>query len=244
MTDSAHPLRELLDALAPELRVHALTHPVAAATPVDSYERLEFLGDAILGAAVTAHLYETFPDMPEGELSRIKAGVVSRAPCALVAREAGLGYAMADAFTEHAEHALIADLSRHERVLAALTESTIGAGFLQFGYEDVAVRVVASFTARIGHALVNRTDAKSNLQELVQRTGRSVAYEMVSSSGPDHEREFTMQVRIVDRYHDSGLVAIGTGRSKKAAEQEAARRLTELLEQVDEGSGKDASQAN
>ncbi len=244
MPTSAHPLRALLDDLELSLRQHALAHPVAVSDPVASYERLEFLGDAVLGAAVTAELYSRFPDLPEGELSRIKAGAVSRRPCAIVAREAGLGDAMAAAFADHPEQTLIHDLTHHERVLAALTESTIGAGFLQFGYEQTAAIVVASFADRIVHAADNRTDAKSDLQELAQRSGHTVSYELVSSSGPDHDREFTMQARIVGVDVDSGLVATGTGRSKKAAEQQAARNLIELMERVEEGSGKDASQAN
>ncbi len=244
MTPSAHPLRALLDELSPALRRQALTHPVAVSVPTESYERLEFLGDAILGAAVTAELYRQFPDLPEGELSRIKAAAVSRTPCAQVAEAAGLGDAMQRELAEHSDQTLIHDLTHLDRVLAALTESLIGAGFLQYGYEHVAPIVVASFADRIGHAVDNRTDAKSDLQELAQRSGHSVSYELVSSRGPDHDREFTMQARIVGADVDSGLVAMGSGRSKKAAQQDAAQHLLRQLDDMTEGNGKDASQAD
>lgn len=244
MATPAHPLRALLNELSPTLRRQALMHPVAADAPSESYERLEFLGDAILGAAVTAELFRQFPDLSEGELSRIKAAAVSRTPCARVAQTAELGEAMRAELSAHSDQTLIHDLTHLDRVLAALTESLIGAGFLQFGYEYVAPIVVASFADRIGHAVDNRTDAKSDLQELAQRSGHTVSYEMVSSRGPDHDREFTMLARIVGTDVDSGLVAMGSGRSKKAAQQDAAQHLLQQLEDMTEGSSKDASKAD
>lgn len=221
-------LRELLDEISAEERRRALTHPAWADVPAESFERLEFLGDAVLGLAVSAELYRRFPELPEGELSKIRAATVSRDACALVAAAAGLGDAMVDAAPPEADPSLVADLARHERVLAALAESVIGAAFVELGMERVAPAVVASFADRIGHAVDNRTDAKSELQELAQRRGETVGYEVVSAQGPDHDMTFTMLARLERR----GLEATGEGRSKKAAEQVAARRLLDVMADI------------
>jgi chromosome segregation protein len=217
------------------MRRRALTHPAVASAPGESFERLEYLGDAALGLAIAAELMEQFPDSAEGHLSQLRAAVVSREPCAIVAAEQGLGEAMIDeaqAAGEGIDVQVVRDLASHQRVLAALTESVIGAAFVELGYDVVAPVVVASFADRIGHARDNRIDYKSDLQELAQRRGEPVEYRVVSVEGPDHDRMFTMQVVLGET--EVGLEAVGVGRTKKSAEQLAAGRLLEELEALGE----------
>lgn len=225
-------MRDLLPQLSPELHRVALTHPAFAATPEQSFERLEFLGDSVLGIAIAEALFRRFPDQPEGRLSQMRAAIVSRRPCAIVAAEQGLGDAMVALAPGDVDIAMVRDLAVHERVLAALCESVIGAAFLDLGYDIVAPVVVASFEDRIGHARDNRIDFKSDLQELAQSWGEDIEYRVVSIEGPDHDRQFTMQVRL----GSAGLEAVGAGRTKKAAEQVAAGRLLDELMAL-EGSG-------
>ena len=228
-------LSALLARLDEDSRAHALAHPAWVEELGQSFERLEFLGDSVLGVVISAELYRRFPELAEGELSKIKASAVSRTACAAVARDAELGDAMAAAAPSSADEGLVASLAQQEKVLAALTESVIGAAFLELPFEEVGAAVLASFEDRIGHAMDNRTDAKSELQEFAQSRGEAVEYDVVTTDGPDHDRTFTMRARIEGR----GLEATGTGRSKKSAEQEAARRL---LDSVDGGAGADGGQ--
>lgn len=218
-------LESLLDRLPDDVRRHALTHPAWALSHNDSFERLEFLGDAVLGMAISAELFRLFPDQEEGVLSQMKAAVVSGESCAVVAGNLGLPQVMIDAAPEGADMALVRSLSQSTRVRAALTESLIGASFLSLGYDVTQAAIVASFTDRIGHARDNRGDAKSELQELAQRRGALVEYELIAAEGPDHDRSFTMRVSITG----SDDSAIGTGRSKKVAGQHAAEELLRQL---------------
>lgn len=218
-------MRELLEQLSESGRCRALTHSSWAATPGDSFERLEFLGDSVLGLAIANDLFARFPDEPEGVLSKLKASIVSRDACAIVAREMGLGEAMIAAAPARADRALVRDLAAKDRVLAALTESVIGVAFLELGYDVVAAAVVRAFAARSEHALTNSIDAKSALQELLQQRGDSVEYEAISVAGPDHAREFTMRARLASGEAD----ATGVGSTKKSAEQLAARELLDHL---------------
>jgi ribonuclease-3 len=221
-------LRTLLDRLPAPARLRALTHPAWARTHPESYERLEFLGDSVLGLAIAAELQERFPDLAEGELSRIKNAVVSRSDCAEVGLEAGLGTAMAQAAPPHADPALVAELSRHDRVIAALVESVIGAAFVEFGYDEVAPVIVDAFGEHMAFAADNRHDAKGVLQEHAQRDGQRVEYEVTGSEGPPHDPRFTVEARL----SDTGETARGTGRSKKLAEQAAARALLAQLDAI------------
>jgi ribonuclease-3 len=217
----------ILDQLPEDLRAAALTHPAFAPAREQSYERLEFLGDAVLDLVITATIFERHPDLDEGELSRVRAAAVSRDACEVVAREQGLGEAMvAQAAGRGAAHQANAErLAQQRNALAALAESVVGAGFLHLGYEAVASRVLAAFEDRIAYALENRVDSKSKLQELASRDGATVAYGDVAEEGPPHDRRFTAEARI-----DEERRAEGTGRSKQEAQQEAAAALLELME--------------
>jgi ribonuclease-3 len=183
----------------------------------DSYERLEFLGDSVLGLAVARHLFERFPDWPEGELARTRQVVVSRDSCATVARRLGL---VADLVAEGRRRG-IEDLdgpARSRAVAAALVEAAIGAVFLHVGHGAAAAAVVGAFADRVDYAVDAHVDYKTVLQEALARQGASVTYRLVETSGPPHRRRFTTAATVGDR--DLG---IGSGASKKASEQAAAR---------------------
>lgn len=239
-------MRSLLESLPPDLRARALTHPAFAQERSDSFERLEFLGDSVLGLAVAEAAYRRFPELPEGELTRIVNSVVSRDTCAEVARELGLGEAM----VRHVEGLGVANAGEARRfatqrnALADLVESVLGAAFLASGYEAAARHALAVFEDRIDDARSNRIDAKSRLQELAARAGSEPVYEEVGREGPPHDLRFTVSARLVEsggsaedgRQPDEvgSPSASGTGRSKQEAQQAAA---TALLELIDEDQG-------
>ena len=210
--------------MADELRTRALTHSSWAASPGDSYERYEVRGDAVLDLALGAYLLEFLPDAPEGELSRIKNQLRSARFCAVVARNERLGELMAARMvgTVHEEAAWRLGLNRS--VLADLTESALGAIFLERGWDEASAAAVEAFRPLFSHALDPRVDAKTALQEVLQRRGRRVAYESVEETGPAHARRFRV-VAIVD----GDVLGEGEGGSRRSAEQHAARRALHAL---------------
>jgi len=189
----------------------AFTHSSWAADRTLSYERLEFLGDSVLELAVAHELYRSYPDFSEGRLAKIRSHVVSRASCAVVANELGLGQKLA----EYAEGEEIQQLARNRNVLAALLEAVLGAVFLEHGFAAIEKAVIGAFSGRIEYALTTHVDHKTELQEALARSGRQVVYV---------ERHFTCAAVV-----DGEQLGIGEGRSKKAAEQEAARGALERL---------------
>lgn len=238
-------MRRLLDDLPDDLRQRALTHPAFATSRAESFERLEFLGDSVLGLAITDGLFERYPELPEGELTRLRAAVVSRESCAEVARENDLGAAMVEvAAARGAAHgASAARLAEQRNALAALTEGVIGAYFVAHGYSAVAPLVLAAFEGRIAYALDNRIDARSQLQELASRAGADVTWDELGEDGPPHDRTFTVSVRLGDAAlpvvtdgttgSDAAideLRASGSGRSKQEAQQAAAAALLALMD--------------
>ena len=200
------------------------THASWAADRPASYERLEFLGDSVLDLAVARALYERFPEYSEGRLAKIRSHVVSRASCAVVARELQLGRRLA----EHAPTAVAADelerLTRNRNVLAALLEAALAALFLEHGFEAIERPIVEAFAARIDYAATSHVDHKTELQEALARLGRQVSYSVLDVDGPPHDRLFT-SAAVIDGEH----AGVGRGPSKKAAEQEAARQALERL---------------
>jgi len=203
----------------------ALTHPSYANEARhgrrDDYQRLEFLGDAVLQLCVSEALVRTRPDAREGELSRMRARLVSTEALAAFARELDLGSALrlgrgADAAGE-----------RHQaNVLADALEAVIGAVYLDRG-AAAAEAVVAAILARSEPDVAAERDPNFDLQERVPALGGAAPrYELVDASGPDHRREFHVRVEAMGR-----ALGEGRGRSKKAAEQEAARQgLLALVE--------------
>jgi ribonuclease-3 len=151
--------------------------------------------------------------------------VVSRATCAEVARDLGLGRRLVERATSTQTDEELERLSRNRNVLAAVIEAALGALFLQHGFAAIEDAVVAAFSGQIEHALTTRVDHKTDLQELLARTGRQVTYVEITVEGPPHERRFTCAAII-----DGEELGRGDGRTKKAAEQEAAREALGKLD--------------
>lgn len=216
MSPSEHPLSPLGLALPEELWREALSHAsYANETGHPSNERLEFLGDAALSLAVTEILFRRFPERAEGELTKIRAVVVSRPVLAEVARRLGLG-----------QHLLLgrgaeaAGARERPSVLASALEALFGALFLAHGYPAVRDLVEKLFSKEIARYAQAVPDYKSLLQELVQeRFGGLPEYRVVAEEGPEHKKVFTVEAQA------GGHRALGRGRSKKEAEQAAAKRL-------------------
>ena len=178
----------------------------------------------MLELAIAHELYAAYPDFSEGRLAKVRSHVVSRASCAVVARELGLGAKLAER-----PGVLQADelerLSKNRNVLAALLEAVLGALFLEHGFPAIEDAIVDAFAERIEYALTTHVDHKTELQEALARTGRQVSYAVLSAEGPPHERHFTCAALV-----DGEQLGVGEGGSKKAAEQEAAREALTRLE--------------
>jgi len=200
------------------LRERAFTHPSFVEDRSRSYERLEFLGDSVLDLAVAQELYERFPEFSEGRLTKAWAYVVSRTSCADVGRLLDLGERLSEGAGAPASSEL-ARLARNRNVLAALVEAVLGALYLEHGFEPIRGAIIRAFADRLEYAVTSHVDFKTELQEELARSGRTVAYEVLETAGPPHERSFTCAALI-----DGKRVGIGTGASKKAAEQAAARQ--------------------
>ncbi len=222
---SVAKLRRLLDELPEELGQHVFTHASWTNRRAGSYERLAFLGDSVLSLAITSHLYPSLEAerFGAGELTKIRAQTVSGRSCRVVAERLGVPERVAAAAPAGAA-ATVPNLISTERVLASITEAIIGACYLTFGYEPVAEAVVEAFGSLLSDALEHPVDFKSTLQERLARRGSLVSYEVVDEQGPPHERTFTIAARI-----EGDELGRGVGRSKKDAEQAAAREALERL---------------
>jgi ribonuclease III len=219
----AGSLERLIDRLVPERLENVFTHSSWAPDRASSYERLEFLGDSVLELAIARELYERYPDFSEGQLAKIRSHVVSRASCAVVARELGLGERLAEGGAAVPRDELDR-LARNRNVLAALLEAALGALFLENGFQRIEPAIVEAFAGRIEYALTTYVDHKTELQEALARAGSSVVYTVLDVDGPPHNRTFTCAAMI-----DGVERGVGQGASKKAAEQEAARQVLAQL---------------
>lgn len=218
-------LAELISDLPEDLRRQALTHSSWVGDDrIASYERLAYLGDSVLALAVADELVDRYPDEDAGSLTKIHNHAVSGVSCAEVGRKLGVPEMLRA--TEPGDNAGIpADvLLAGERPVPEATEALIGACFLAFGFEEVAGAVVAAFEPRILHAAETPTDFKSALQELLARSRTTVSYEITAETGPPHRRHFEVAAVV-----DSKRVGVGAGRSKKVAEQAAAKQALEKL---------------
>jgi ribonuclease-3 len=211
-------LLELIDRLPAQRAEAVFTHASWAADPTLSYERLEFLGDSVLELAIARTLFDRFPEFSEGRMAKVRSHVVSRASCAVVARELELGDRMRAAAASLAEEE-VDRLARNRNVLAALLEAAIAACYLEHGFEDVEPAVVAAFESQLQYALHTYVDHKTELQERLARLGLTVSYATLTVEGPPHDRSFTAAAII-----DGEVVGTGAGRSKKDAEQAAAEQ--------------------
>jgi ribonuclease-3 len=190
----------------------------------ESYERLEFLGDSVLELAIARALYDRFPDFDEGQLAKLRSQVVSRASCAVVAAELGLGERLSG---NHPDPGCgeLARLVENRNVLAALLEAALASVYLEHGFEAVEAPIVEAFAPLIEYALSHRVDHKTELQEELARRGRSVSYALLDLEGAPHARRFTAAALI-----EGAQAGIGRGSSKKEAEQEAARAALDGLD--------------
>jgi ribonuclease-3 len=218
-------LHELLEQLPADLAGAVFTHSSWTTRRADSYERLAFLGDSVLGLAVTTHLYPSLDAarFGPGRLTKIRAQAVSGRSCRAVAERLGVPERLRAAAPRAAAVGVEA-LVGTERVLASVIEAVIGACYLQFGYDTTAAAVVQAFAPEIEEAIERSVDFKSALQERLARRGELVTYEVVEERGPPHDRTFSVMAKIGD-----ADVASGSGRSKKDAEQEAAQRALEEI---------------
>ena len=211
-------LREVLGVpdLDPELLEHALTHRSFAYEngQIPNNERLEFLGDSVLGLVVTDTLFTNHPDLPEGQLAKLRAAVVSAKALAVVARTLGIG--------DHVR------LGRGEEatggrdkasILSDTVEAVLGAIYVQFGIERASDVIHTIFDPVIAEAaeLGAGLDWKTSLQEVTATHDLGVPRYVLESDGPDHDKRFTAEVHVGTRVFPGG-----SGRSKKEAEQEVA----------------------
>lgn len=200
---------------------HGLTHSSIARTRLDSNERLEFLGDSIMGAVICEALYSQYPDLPEGEMTRIKSAVVSRQTCAKIAKAVNLhrflllgkGFPSRDRMPDS--------------IIGSCFEAIVASVFLDGGFDAAKSFVLRTMndevakTARSAHA----QNYKSHLQQMSQRHfGHTPNYRVVDEKGPDHSKCFEIAVTIGSRIFPSAW-----GPSKKEAEQNAARTAIEII---------------
>jgi ribonuclease III len=221
---SVEALARLVGELPGDLRSRALMHSSWTGEALASYERLAYLGDSVLALAVAAAIYERFPEVDAGGLTRIHNHTVSGVSCAEVGRELGVP-SMLEAAQPEADDAIPAKvLLAGSRPLPEVTEALIGACFVAFGFERVAAAVAEAFAAEIEYALEAPPDAKSALQELLARRRARVTYAVIGESGPAHARTFEVEATV-----DRRRIGTGAGRSKKAAEQMAAEEALKHL---------------
>jgi ribonuclease-3 len=198
----------------PELLTQALTHRSYAAL---NNERLEFLGDSVLNCSVARALYDTFPDLPEGSLSRLRANLVRQETLAEIAADLKLGDTL-----RLGEGELKSGGFRRPSILADALESLFGAIFLDAGF-DAAQRVVRGlFDERVAQIdpRASGKDAKTELQEVLQSRRLPLPeYRLVDTRGEAHDQSFIVECVLAR----PALVTRGVGKSRRAAEQEAAR---------------------
>ena len=202
----------------------ALTHASAARTRLESNERLEFLGDALLGAVVCETLFTMFPDHPEGELTQVKSAVVSRATCARVTRHLDLHRFLV------AGKGVVLQRGMPGSILAAVFEAVVAAIYLDGGFAAVREFVTREMGSEIAHAVdtAHGVNFKSVLQQQAQSTtGETPIYVVLDEQGPDHSKCFKVAAVVGSRQFSPAW-----GPSKKEAEQRAAQNaLAQLTDQ-------------
>jgi ribonuclease-3 len=195
----------------------------------DSYERLAFLGDVVLSLAVSTAIYPRYESYGAGRLTKLRAQAVSEQACVEVARRIGvperLTAAAPDGVGRNADV-----LVESDRVLASVCEAVIGAEFIAFGIDRVLPAVVRAFEDQIEDARKNPVDHKSLLQERLAQRSEVVDYRIESEDGPPHDRSFLAVAEVAGRE-----IGRGEGKTKKAAEQEAAERALEGLYEAEAG---------
>lgn len=184
-------------------------------------ERLEFLGDAVLGLSIAARLYEKYPTRPESDISKMRASIVSRFGLADIAREMGLG-----AFILLGKGEANSNGRDKDSILADTTEALFGAIYLQHGFETARRVILALFAEKVDAAVSTRNhmDWKTSLQELCAERKLPTPEYSATSTGPEHNQVFTARVHV-----DGQLLGEGVGPNKKQAEQQAAEKATLII---------------
>ncbi|MBO6246314.1 MAG: ribonuclease III [Anaerovibrio sp.] len=227
--------RRRLEGLASQLGVRfrhigwlhqALTHTSYANESrirVEHNERLEFLGDAVLELAISTYLFKHFPELPEGDLTKSRAAVVCEASLSSRAAELNLGDYL---LLGHGEQS--SGGRKRASILEDAFEAVIGAIYMDQGWacaQAYVIRQLEEHLEQVENGVSTVKDYKTMLQELVQRHGENkISYCMIGSDGPDHAKVFKFEVRLNDE-----VLGIGTGPSKKAAEQRAAKQALEKM---------------
>lgn len=213
----------------PTLLTTALSHRSSlnesdsGTTASESYERLEYLGDAVLELAATEFLFAECPGEPEGSLTAYRSALVKTTTLAGIARKLELGQRM---FISKGEESTGG--RENEGLLADVFEAVIGALYLDQGFEVVKKFLHEHLFPQFSEIKSKKLyrDSKSVLQEMVQSQGSPTpAYEVIQEEGPDHDKTFTIQVKV-----DGKVLGAGSGKSKQLAQQEAARQALEVLE--------------
>ena len=223
----------------PELLQLALTHPSVAHEqdlPIQTNQRLEFLGDAVLQLVLTRELYQKFPAFGEGPLTKARAKLVNRRSLADRARHLGLGRHLILSRGEE-----LSNGRERPSALADTFEALLGAVFLDGGFEAAHEFILRQFTDSFGGLTVIPTleNPKGELQELLQSfSSEAPRYHVVSATGPDHDRVFECTV-----HHCGVELARGQGKSKKAAESEAALAALTILRERKNRAGTDSNPA-
>ena len=209
----------------PRLLENALTHSSCANESrgkLQSNERLEFLGDSILGMVVADHLDRNHPDLPEGELTRTRAALVCEDSLVEVAHELGLGDYLRLGKGEEAGGG-----RQRPSIRADAVEAILAAVYLDGGIGSARKIIQKYILSREVAGLTKPRDYKTSLQELVQReSGRVLQYRLTGEAGPDHDKRFFMEVTL-----NGTPIGTGSGRSKKEAEQMAAKAAIQVLEE-------------
>ena len=206
---------------SPRLLEQALTHRSRGA---DNNERLEFLGDGVLGCAMADELYARFPQLSEGKLTRLRASLVREEALAEVAKSLGIGE-----FLRLGEGELAAGPEPRPSILADALEAVLGAVFLDGGYDAARKSVLATFGPLIDRLDPERPakDAKTRLQEILQAKQRRLPlYSVVSVKGEAHKQSFEVECYV----SELDMRERGTGTSRQRAEQQAAKAMLEKLE--------------
>lgn len=189
----------------------------------ENNERVEFLGDAALDLIISRYIYDMFPFMPEGELTKLRAGVVCETSLAKVAVKLRIGeFLMLGKGEENTGG------RTRDSILADATEAVIGAVYIDGGFAEAEKFVIGLLSGAVEELKTSfRTiDCKTHLQELIQKNSKSpVTYAIVDEKGPDHNKVFAAEVR-----HNGKAIGTGSGRSKKEAEQSAAADALDRLE--------------
>ena len=223
-------LNRLYEKLGYEFRdtdriVTALTHSSYANEKkgdIPFNERLEFLGDSVLGLTVSDYLFRTYPKLPEGILTKLRAGVVSEVSLAQVARRLGLGEYLRLGKGEENTGG-----RERESILADAVESVIGAMYMDSDLETTKAFVLKQLIPSIEILIAGKghKDYKTDLQELLQsKSALEITYRIIKEEGPDHDKLFTAQVS-----HGDAVIGQGQGKNKKEAEQQAARNALDKL---------------